>query len=70
MPICLDLYQPPKDDQHSAAVIEDDDEDEQHSTAITEDGDKDEACANFVTHGQTCNNWVAVDVPIVMHHSK
>lgn len=43
----------PKDDQCPTAVIEDDDEDE--------------ACANFVTHGQTCNNWVAVDVLVVMH---
>ena len=30
-------------DQHSATVIEDDD-------------DEDEACANYVTHDQTCNN--------------
>ena len=45
--------------------------DDQHSTSIIEDnGDEDEAYANFLTHDQTCNNWVVVDVPIVMHHSK
>ncbi|KAI5407383.1 hypothetical protein KIW84_053582 [Lathyrus oleraceus] len=44
-------------DQHSTAVIEDDD-------------DEDEACFNFVTHGQTCNNWVVVDVPTFIHRSK
>ena len=44
---------------------------DQHSAAIIEDsGDEDEACANFVTHGQTCNNWVAVDVPVVIHRSE
>ena len=42
-------------DQHSAAVIEDND-------------DEDEACTNFVTRGQTCNNWVAVDIPVVHHY--
>ena len=44
-------------DQHSAAVIEDND-------------DEDEACANFVMHGQICNNWVVVDVPTFIHCSK
>ncbi|KAI5431078.1 hypothetical protein KIW84_035296 [Lathyrus oleraceus] len=44
--------------------------DDQHSTAIIEDNDEEEACANFVTHGQTLNNWVVVDVPVVMHRSK
>ncbi|KAI5409734.1 hypothetical protein KIW84_055257 [Lathyrus oleraceus] len=44
--------------------------DNQHSTAIIEDHNEDEVCANFVTHGQTCNNWVVVDVPVVMHRLK
>lgn len=44
--------------------------DEQHLAAIIEDNNEDEACANFVTHRQTCNNWVAVDVPIIIHRSK
>jgi hypothetical protein len=52
---------------HSGGFIHGDD---QHSAAIIEDGDEDEACANFVTCGHTCNNWVAVDVPIIVHHSK
>ncbi|KAI5425849.1 hypothetical protein KIW84_031611 [Lathyrus oleraceus] len=44
---------------------------DQHTAVVIEDGDdEDEACANFVTHGQICNNWVAVDVPTVIHHSK
>ncbi|KAI5408296.1 hypothetical protein KIW84_054207 [Lathyrus oleraceus] len=42
---------------------------EQHSTAVIE-GDEDEDCANFVTHGNTCNNWVAVDVPVIVCRSK
>ena len=46
-----------KDDQHLAAIIED-------------NIDEDEACDNFVTRGQTCNNWVAVDIPTVIHRSK
>ncbi|KAI5399014.1 hypothetical protein KIW84_064401 [Lathyrus oleraceus] len=41
--------------------------DEQYSAAIIEDNDEDEACANFVTHGQTCNNWVTVNVHVVLH---
>lgn len=44
--------------------------DEQHSTVIIEDDGEDEACANFVTHGQTSNNWVTVDVPIIVHSLK
>ncbi|KAI5425544.1 hypothetical protein KIW84_031372 [Lathyrus oleraceus] len=53
---------------HSGGFIHKND---QHSTAIIEDnGDEDEACANFVTYGQTCNNWVVVDVPTVIHRSK
>ena len=44
---------------------------DQHSAAIIEDsGDKDKACVNFVTHGQTYNNWVVVDVHVVIHRSK
>jgi hypothetical protein len=43
--------------------------DEQHSAARIE-GDEDEDCANFVTYGKACNNWIAVDVPIIVHHSK
>ncbi|KAI5420203.1 hypothetical protein KIW84_044114 [Lathyrus oleraceus] len=43
--------------------------DEQHSVAIIED-DEDKACANLVTHGQTCSNWVVVDAPVIMHRSK
>ncbi|KAI5439949.1 hypothetical protein KIW84_025347 [Lathyrus oleraceus] len=45
-------------------------ENDQHSAAIIKDSDEDEACANFVTHGQTCNNWVVVDVSVVMHRLK
>lgn len=53
---------------HSGGFIHGND---QHSTSIIEDnGDEDKACTNFVTHGQTCNNWVAVDVPVVIHRSK
>ncbi|XP_050878012.1 uncharacterized protein LOC127081826 [Lathyrus oleraceus] len=40
---------------------------EEHSIAIIEDEDEDDA--NFVTHRQTYNNWVVVDVPIVVHRS-
>ena len=42
---------------------------EQHPATVIE-GDEDEDCANFVTHGKTCNNWVAVDVPVIVHRSK
>ena len=42
---------------------------EQHSVVVIE-GDEDEDSANFVTHGQTCNNWVTVDVPVIVHRSK
>ncbi|KAI5384904.1 hypothetical protein KIW84_071767 [Lathyrus oleraceus] len=51
---------------HSGGFIHGND---QHSVAVIED-DEDEACANFVTHGQTCNNWVVVDVPVIVHQSK
>ncbi|KAI5444522.1 hypothetical protein KIW84_012959 [Lathyrus oleraceus] len=44
-------------------------EEEQHSNAIIEDeGEGDNV--NFVTHRQTCNNWVAVNVLIVVQRSK
>ncbi|XP_050909279.1 uncharacterized protein LOC127123060 [Lathyrus oleraceus] len=44
---------------------------EQHSTAILhEDEDGEEGSANFVTHGQICNNWVVIDVSIIIHRSK
>ena len=42
---------------------------EQHLAAVVE-GDEDEDCTNFVTHGKACNNWTAVDVPVIMHRSK
>ena len=46
-------------------------ENDQHSATIIKDsGDEYEACTNFVTHGQICNNWVTVDVPVVIHRSK
>ncbi|KAI5445771.1 hypothetical protein KIW84_013850 [Lathyrus oleraceus] len=35
---------------------------EQHLAVVLE-GDEDEDCTNFVTHGKTCNNWTAVDIP-------
>ncbi|KAI5388223.1 hypothetical protein KIW84_074059 [Lathyrus oleraceus] len=42
---------------------------EQHSTAVIED-DEDKDCTNFVTRGKACNNWIAVDVPVIIHRSK
>ncbi|KAI5444521.1 hypothetical protein KIW84_012958 [Lathyrus oleraceus] len=42
---------------------------EQHSAVVIED-DEDEDCTSFVTHGQTCNNWVAVDILVIVHRSK
>ncbi|KAI5431232.1 hypothetical protein KIW84_035411 [Lathyrus oleraceus] len=45
-------------------------ENDQHSAAIIKDSDEDEAHANFVTHYQTCNKWISIDVPVVIHHSK
>jgi len=42
---------------------------EQHLDVVIED-DEEEDCTNFVTHGKTCNNWTAVDVPIIVHRSK
>jgi len=41
----------------------------QHSAAVIED-DEDEDCTNFVTHGKACHNWIAVDVPVIVHRSK
>ncbi|KAI5402926.1 hypothetical protein KIW84_050500 [Lathyrus oleraceus] len=34
------------------------------------EGDEDKDCTNFVTHGKACNNWTAVDIPVIMHQSK
>ena len=42
---------------------------EQHLAAVIE-GDEDEDCANSVTHGKACTNWIAVDVHVIVHHSK
>ena len=42
---------------------------EQHLAVVLED-DEEQGCANFVTHGKTCNNWVAVDVHVIIHRSK
>jgi hypothetical protein len=42
---------------------------EQHLAAVLEDSEE-EDCTNFVTHGRTCNNWTAVDIPIILHRSK
>ncbi|KAI5422149.1 hypothetical protein KIW84_045565 [Lathyrus oleraceus] len=42
---------------------------EQHSAYVIE-GDEDEDRTNFVTHDKTCNNWVAVDIPVIIHRSK
>ncbi|KAI5389566.1 hypothetical protein KIW84_075017 [Lathyrus oleraceus] len=39
---------------------------EQHLAAVLED-DEEEDCTNFVTH---CNNWTAVDIPVILHRSK
>ncbi|KAI5407865.1 hypothetical protein KIW84_053922 [Lathyrus oleraceus] len=41
----------------------------QHLAVVLED-DEEEDCTNFVTHGKACNNWTAVDVPIILHRSK
>ena len=42
---------------------------EQHLVVVLED-DEEEDCTNFVTHGKACNNWIAVDIPIILHQSK
>ncbi|KAI5434826.1 hypothetical protein KIW84_021587 [Lathyrus oleraceus] len=38
---------------------------EEHLASVIE-GDEDEDCDNFVTHKKTRNNWVAVDVPVII----
>ncbi|KAI5433629.1 hypothetical protein KIW84_020777 [Lathyrus oleraceus] len=42
---------------------------EQHLVAVLE-YDEEENCTNFVTHGKACNNWTAVDIPVILHRSK
>ncbi|KAI5410040.1 hypothetical protein KIW84_055497 [Lathyrus oleraceus] len=42
---------------------------EKHLAAVLED-DEEEDCTNFVTHGKACDNWIAVDIPVIMHRSK
>ena len=42
---------------------------EQHLAAVLED-DEEEDYTNFVTHGKACNNWTAVDIPVIMHRFK
>jgi hypothetical protein len=42
---------------------------EQHLAAVLED-DEEEDCTNFVTNGKACNNWTATDVLIIVHRSK
>ena len=42
---------------------------EQHLAVVLKD-DKEEDCTNFVTHGKACNNWTAVDIPVILHLSK
>ncbi|KAI5432373.1 hypothetical protein KIW84_036206 [Lathyrus oleraceus] len=42
---------------------------EQHLAAVLEDSEKKDY-TNFVTHGNTCNNWTAVDIPVILHRSK
>ena len=42
---------------------------EQHLAIVLEDSEE-EDCTNFVTHGRTCNNWTAVDIPVILHRSK
>lgn len=44
---------------------------EQYSIVIIhEDEDEYEDKTNFVTHGQICNNWVSINIPVIIHHSK
>ncbi|KAI5389414.1 hypothetical protein KIW84_074893 [Lathyrus oleraceus] len=42
---------------------------EQHLVDVLED-DEEEDCTNFVTHGKACNNWTAIDIPVIMHQYK
>ncbi|KAI5396216.1 hypothetical protein KIW84_062429 [Lathyrus oleraceus] len=51
---------------HSEGFIHDN---EQHLAVVLED-DKEEGCTNFVKHGKACNNWTAIDIPVIMHRSK
>ncbi|KAI5397397.1 hypothetical protein KIW84_063275 [Lathyrus oleraceus] len=39
---------------------------EQHLAAVLEDNEE-EDCTNFVTHGKACNNWTAIDIPVILH---
>ncbi|KAI5420240.1 hypothetical protein KIW84_044147 [Lathyrus oleraceus] len=45
-------------------------EEQDLAAIIHEDEDEEEVSANFVTHGQICNNWVVVDVLVIIHYSK
>ncbi|KAI5436300.1 hypothetical protein KIW84_022681 [Lathyrus oleraceus] len=40
-----------------------------HKAAMLEDGEE-EDYTNFVTHGRACDNWTAVDIPVILHQSK
>ncbi|KAI5418536.1 hypothetical protein KIW84_042967 [Lathyrus oleraceus] len=51
---------------HSEGFIH---KEEEHSVAIIGYEDEEDN-TNFITHGQICNNWVVVDVPIIVHRSK
>ncbi|KAI5431679.1 hypothetical protein KIW84_035732 [Lathyrus oleraceus] len=42
---------------------------EQYLAVVLEDAEE-EDCTNFVTHGKACNNWTAVDIPIILYRSK
>jgi hypothetical protein len=42
---------------------------EQHLVVVLED-DEEKDCTNYVTHGKACNNWTAVDIPVILHQSK
>jgi hypothetical protein len=51
---------------HSAGFIHAKD----HSTAAILEDDQEEEMPNFVMHGLICQNWIAVDVPTIVHASK
>ncbi|KAI5396812.1 hypothetical protein KIW84_062874 [Lathyrus oleraceus] len=36
---------------------------------VVEDNEE-EDYTKFVTHGQTCKNWIVVDIPVILHRSK
>ena len=42
---------------------------EQHLVVVIKH-DEDEDCTNFMTHGKACDNWTAVDIPVIVHRSK